>query len=106
MKTQKIKTLNNLEEIGWNADFRNSQVEDLGNLRRIRFDAIFSNSKIKTLSNLEEIGRDADFRNSEIEDLGKLRMIGRKIYVNNKNKNLIRLLKGKHWSRKINVIED
>ncbi|GIW66640.1 MAG: hypothetical protein KatS3mg095_0538 [Candidatus Parcubacteria bacterium] len=58
------------------ADFQYSQIENLGKLRKIGDDAIFSNSKIKTLSNLEEIGGYVDFTNSQVEDLGKLRRIG------------------------------
>ncbi|GIW65540.1 MAG: hypothetical protein KatS3mg094_059 [Candidatus Parcubacteria bacterium] len=61
--------------ISGNADFSDSEVEDLGNLRIIRGDAFFERSRIKTLKNLEEIGGNTYFSNSEVEDLGNLRII-------------------------------
>ncbi|GIW66515.1 MAG: hypothetical protein KatS3mg095_0413 [Candidatus Parcubacteria bacterium] len=77
-----------------NVDFYNSQIEDLGNLKKIRgWFVNFSNSKIKTLGNLEEIVWDADFYNSQVEDLGNLKRIGGRCIVNRNNKKLINLLK-------------
>ena len=115
----------NLMLIKGSADFTNSQIEDLGNLRIIGMDADFRNSRIKTLKNLEEIGGSADFTNSKIEDLGNLRRIGwiadfgnapiknlgnlkelgGKCYVDKNNEELIKLLKERGFEDKI-IIRD
>jgi len=58
------------------ANFRDSQVENLGNLTTIGGDALFSESQVKNLGNLSTIGGRARFRNSQIENLGKLITIG------------------------------
>ena len=66
-----------IKEIKEDADFKNSEVTNLGELRRIGGDANFNYSKIKTLGKIETIGRDAIFTNSQVEDLGELQSIGR-----------------------------
>lgn len=60
-----------------NADFCESELEELKNVESIDGDANFGYSKIKTLGKLKNIGGDADFIGVELEDLGKLMTIGR-----------------------------
>ena len=71
-----IKNLGSLRSIGGNADFRDLQVEDMGSLRSIGGSANFKYSQIKSLGLLESIGGNADFRDSQVEDMGSLRSIG------------------------------
>ena len=66
--------------IGGDANFRNSQVEDLGELETIGRDANFMDSQIENLGKLETIGGSADFGDSQIENLGKLETIGGDTY--------------------------
>ena len=70
-----IKNLGSLRSIGGNADFRDLQVEDMGSLRSIGGDADFGRSQVKSLGLLESIGGNADFRDSQV-DMGSLRSIG------------------------------
>ena len=58
------------------ADFRNSEVQDLGNLVTIGGDATFYDSQVQSLGNLQTIGGYAAFENSKIQSLGKLQTIG------------------------------
>ena len=76
-----IKNLGSLRSIGGNADFRDSQVEDMGSLRSIGGDADFGRSQVKSLGLLESIGGNADFRDSQVEDMGSLRSIGGDAYI-------------------------
>ena len=76
-----IKNLGSLRSIGGNADFRDSQVEDMGSLRSIGGDADFGRSQVKSLGLLESIGCNADFRDSQVEDMGSLRSIGGDAYI-------------------------
>lgn len=69
------KLFEKVKHISGDADFRNSQITDLGNLREIGGNADFSDSQITSLGNLERIGRDADFNISPITDLGNLTTI-------------------------------
>ena len=72
-----ITDLGNLKLIGGNANFRYSQVIDLGQLKSIGGNVRFSNSQVSNLGNLESIGRDAWFSNSQVRNLGNLKSIGR-----------------------------
>jgi hypothetical protein len=65
-----------LSEIKGDADFSDSQVEDLGNLQIIRGDANFRDSILEGLGELHTIGGRAEFRNSEIRYFRRLRTIG------------------------------
>ena len=76
-----IKNLGSLRSIGGNADFRDLQVEDMGSLRSIGGDADFGRSQVKSLGLLESIGGNADFRDSQVEDMGSLRSIGGDAYI-------------------------
>ena len=76
-----IKNLGSLRSIGGNADFRDLQVEDMGSLRSIGGDANFERSQVKSLGLLESIGGNADFRDSQVEDMGSLRSIGGDAYI-------------------------
>lgn len=71
-----ITDLGNLKLIGGNANFRYSQVIDLGQLKSIGGNVRFSNSQVSNLGNLESIGRDAWFSNSQVRNLGNLKSIG------------------------------
>ena len=71
------------------AYFRDSNVENLGNLRVINGYADFRNSKLKSLGNLTTIGGYADFRDSNVENLGKLTTIGG--YASFTNSNVVDL---------------
>ncbi len=70
------KIFKNVSVIKGKADFKNSDLTDLGALKIIEGDATFSKSKVVRLSNLEEIKGNANFFNSEVKDLGKLEKIG------------------------------
>ena len=63
------------------ADFRGSQIKNLGSLRSIGGSANFKYSQIKSLGLLESIGGNADFRDSQVEDMGSLRSIGGDAYI-------------------------
>ena len=65
-----------IEEIKGNAYFTNSNVVNLGKLKKIGTDVNFSYSKVKDLGDLEVISEDANFSNSQITSLGNLRHIG------------------------------
>lgn len=65
-----------------NADFVNSEIQNLSMLRFIGGDAIFSNSRIRKLENLEEIGGFAGFYNCQDVRLPKLRKIGAGMVLN------------------------
>ncbi len=72
----KITELTNLRVIRGNADFSESIVENLNELEQIGGDAIFTNSKITSLNKLKSIGKTADFSKSNVKDLGELTTIG------------------------------
>ena len=74
-RDSQIKELGNLESIWWSAYFINSQIESLGNLESIWWNAYFRDSQVKELGNLESIWWDAYFSNSQIEELGNLKSI-------------------------------
>ncbi len=71
------------------ANFRDSNLTELKNLRIIKGGVIFSKSKITDLGDLEIIGKDASFTNSKITSLGKVKEIGgRGFFQNSKIKDL------------------
>ena len=63
-----------------NADFRYSNVTNLGDLQKIEGNAIFSFSKITNLGKLQSIGGSAYFEDSNITNLEKLQIIGKGAY--------------------------
>jgi hypothetical protein len=71
-----IEDLGKLENIGGYADFRYSRVESLRSLKEIGGNVYFRDSKIENLGSLKTIGGYANFRYSNIEDLGSLKTIG------------------------------
>ena len=71
-----VQDLGNLTAIGGDVDFYKSRVKDLGNLTTIGRDVNFVNSQVQDLGNLTTIGRDANFRLSQIRTLGRLTTIG------------------------------
>ena len=75
-RNSQIKDLGQLQSIGGYAYFSDSQIKDLGQLRSIGGDAYFSDSQIKDLGQLQSIGGNAFFSDSQIKDLGQLRSIG------------------------------
>ena len=70
------RLLKDVVEIKGDANFKNSSVTSLGDLRNIGGNANFSYSKIKSLDNLENIGRDIILSYSDVKSLGKLRNVG------------------------------
>ena len=75
-RTDDNNTVYNLFSIEGNADFKNSNVRFLGDLRMIEGNADFENSYLTSLNKLEKIGGNARFNNSKISDLGALKHIG------------------------------
>lgn len=75
-RNSQIIDLGSLQYIGGFANFRDSQITNLGNLQSIGGNAFFINSQIIDLGNLQSIGKDAYFSNSQIMDLGNLQTIG------------------------------
>ncbi len=71
-----ITDLGNLSIIFGNANFTRSNLINLGNLTTIGENAYFNESKITDLGSLTNIGGDADFRDSQITSLGNLMCIG------------------------------
>ena len=76
------------------------------NLIFIKGDANFIDSQVEDLGNLRRIEGGADFENAPIRNLGELKERGIKCYVSRKNKELIRLLKERSFEDKIIVIID
>jgi len=71
-----LTDLGSLEIIGGCANFSFSGVPNLGKLKEIGKHACFTDSKITSLGNLEYIGGNANLEDSQIESLGKLKLIG------------------------------
>ena len=71
-----VTNLGNLKRIGKNACFSESRIKDLGELEYIGGNGDFNFGKMKTLKNLKAIGGDATFQHSEVCDLGKLEKVG------------------------------
>ena len=69
--------LREIKEIKGNAIFTNSKAKSLGALEKIGGNACFVDSKIEDLGNLREIGGNADFFNSKIKSLKNLEIIGK-----------------------------
>lgn len=78
----KIETLGNIEEINGDLGFSDSNIKDLGKLRRVEgsiwiaqpIEGVFTN--LKSLQELEYVGGDLSIKNSNIENLGKLKYVG------------------------------
>ncbi|WP_276503399.1 hypothetical protein [Terrimonas pollutisoli] len=105
IKSSKIISLGNIEEIDgdlaligssiqslgklrkvtgslWVAQFHPfTNLEDLANLEYVGKDLYLKSSPIKTLSNLSKVGRTLNLRNTSIESLGKLAYVGHCIYL-------------------------
>ena len=71
-----LTNLGNLKKIGGYADFAGSKVNNLGELKYIYGSANFKESQITTLNNLEYIRGNASFWKSQITSLGELKEIG------------------------------
>ena len=76
-KDSSITDLANLKSIGGDASFCNSKITNLGKLQSIGSDADFRKSNIISLGNLQAIGRDANFEGTNITNLSELKFIGR-----------------------------
>ena len=88
-KNSNVTNLGNLKTIGGNADFRDSKIKDFGSLTTIKGNANFSSLKIASLCNLESIEGDADFNYTKAESLGSLKTIsGNADFRNSKIKSL------------------
>jgi hypothetical protein len=79
--TDKIETLGNITEICGDLGFSDSDVKDLGNLKRIEGSFWISQSgstftKLTSLQNIEYIGKDLHIKNSNISNLGNLKRVG------------------------------
>lgn len=71
-----IKFLPNLKVVNGNLGMISTGIEDLSNLERIGGNADFSTTPIKTMPNLKEIGGKASFTYAKIENLDNLEYIG------------------------------
>ena len=71
-----LTNMGNLECIGGNADFTYSKINSTGNLKYIGGNADFEYSKIKSLGNIQSINGYANFEYSNVKKLGKLETIG------------------------------
>lgn len=81
IRSSSIRDLGKLKSVGCGASFPPT-LTDLGQLEYIGFQADFSNTNITSLGNLREIGGIAIFTNSKVVDLGKLKKIGHSVYIN------------------------
>ncbi|MBE7707741.1 MAG: hypothetical protein E7Z88_03420 [Cyanobacteria bacterium SIG27] len=98
VKNEALESLGKLEEIGGSLRLTGSEVVDLGRLKRIEGNALFSidledmgeleyiggwarfnGTEIKSLKNLRTIGAWVDFEYCEVQDLGKLEHIGGRV---------------------------
>lgn len=71
-----VTNLGDLQKIGGNANFRYSNVTTLGKLQSIGGFVNFEDSNITNLEKLQIIGKGAYFSDSEITNLGELQSIG------------------------------
>jgi len=78
-----IKLFKFVTKIKNSANFRHSQITNLGNLKSIGGAADFRDSQITSLENLETIGAGANFFGSQITSLGNLRIINGYICIEN-----------------------
>lgn len=78
-----IQNLGNLKTISGSAIFSYSQIQNLGNLETISGSVIFSHSKVENLGNLKTIGESTNFSHSKVENLGNLKTIGGDTYFYN-----------------------
>ena len=98
VKNEALESLGKLEEIGGSLRLTGSEVVDLGRLKKIEGNALFSidledmgeleyiggwarfnGTEIKSLKNLRTIGAWVDFEYCEVQDLGKLEHIGGRV---------------------------
>ena len=70
-----------IKKIQWDAKFSNSQVTSLGNLESIGGVASFCHSQVTSLGNLERIGGRAYFDDSKITSLNKLKFVDNPVSV-------------------------
>jgi hypothetical protein len=64
-----------LEYVGSNLELDGSQIESLGNLKRVEGSLLLVKCPIDNLGELEYVGTALDLRGTAIEDLGKLREV-------------------------------
>lgn len=81
-KNSGLKSLMNLREIGGKVDFAESAIIDTGKLEKIGGNASFTISKILTTGNIKDIGGHAYFNHSSVISLNKLKTIGKSAYFN------------------------
>ena len=77
-----VTNLGKLQSIRGNANFRNSKITNLGDLQSIEKSVNFDYSEITDLSELQSIGESALFEYSKVTDLGGLQSIGGDAYFN------------------------
>ena len=82
-RNSEVQDLGNLQTIGGDAFFRDSQIQDLGNLQTIGGYANFGYSQIQDLGNLQTISGSANFSYSQVQSLGNLKTIGGSAYFEN-----------------------
>lgn len=83
------KLIENVKEIHYDGDFRNSRIKGFKNLKFIGGDALFHNSSIVDLGSLEYIAGDAHFEGSNIVSTGNLKTVDIDLHIwNSKLKNL------------------
>lgn len=95
-------------KIEGDADFKDSDVTNLGNLHSIEGDALFKDSKIYNLGNLSYIGGDANFKKSQLTNLCNLQEINGNAYFtdsNIKNLNHLKSIGGCAIFKKSNVTD-
>ena len=76
LRDSDLTDLGSLKKIGGNLTVANSNIQSLGKLEYIGGNADFENSKIRNTGALKKINCSCTFNNSEIEDLGDLEYIG------------------------------
>lgn len=74
-----ITTLGKIKTIKGNADL--AGIKDIGDLKNIGGNASFANSEINDTKNLEKIGKIADFRNSKVKSVPNLKYVGQNVWV-------------------------
>lgn len=79
--TDDLETLGNIEEIIGDLGFSDSNINDLGKLKRVEGNiwigqwGVSSFTKLKSLQELEFVGGDISIKNSNIENLGNLKRV-------------------------------
>ena len=75
-------SLKGVDMIIGDVNFSKTLLTDLGDVREITGQAVFTNSRISSLSKLENAGS-IDLRNSNVYDLGSLSKVNQNVYSNN-----------------------